>query len=79
MMDELIAAVNAYAAQGVIAPAVQNSLLAKLTDAQAALDRGNVTVVRNKLTDFIDVCSKRVPADAANVLIADAQYVLGRL
>jgi hypothetical protein len=35
--------------------------------------------LRNKLSDFIAVCSKRVPADVANVLIADAQYVLGTL
>ena len=37
------------------------------------------TVVRNKLTDFIDVCRKRLPADPASTLIADAQYILTRL
>jgi len=50
-----------------------------LNDAQAALDRGNVTVVRNKLSDFIGLCTRRVPADVANVLVADARYVLGTL
>ena len=78
-VQSLIAAVNAYATNGAIDPATENSLLAKLTDAQAALDRGNATVVRNKLSDFIDFCRKRVLVDVANVLIADAQYVLGTL
>ncbi|PYR02348.1 MAG: hypothetical protein DMG00_29080 [Acidobacteria bacterium] len=68
-----------YAAQGKIDPATENRLRAKLNDAQAALDRGNVTVVRNKLSDFIDVCTKRLPADVANVLVADARYVLSTL
>ena len=63
----------------VIDPATENRLRAKLNDAQAALDRGNVTVVRNKLSDFIDVCTKRLPADVANVLVADARYVLSTL
>ncbi|PYR06911.1 MAG: hypothetical protein DMF99_24660 [Acidobacteria bacterium] len=75
----LIASVNLYAAQGKIDPATENRLRAKLNDAQAALDRGNVTVVRNKLSDFIDVCTKRLPADVANVLVADARYVLSTL
>jgi len=78
-IQSLIAAVSAYGAHGTIDPATENSLLAKLNDAQAALNRGNVTVVRNKLSDFIGVCSKRVPADVANILVADAQYVLGTL
>ena len=78
-IQSLIAAVRAYGAHGTIDPATENSLLAKLTDAQAALDRGNVTVVRNKLSDFIGLCTRRVPADVANVLVADARYVLGTL
>ena len=78
-IQSLIAAVRAYGAHGTIDPATENSLLAKLNDAQAALDRGNVTVVRNKLSDFIGLCTRRVPADVANVLVADARYVLGTL
>jgi hypothetical protein len=78
-IQSLVVAVNAYATEGKVDPAAKNSLLAKLNDAQAALDRGNVIVVRNKLSDFIGVCRKRVPADVANALIADAQYVLGTL
>jgi hypothetical protein len=78
-IQSLKAAVNAYAAQGKIGQATRNSLLKKLDDAQAALDCGKVSVVRKKLSDFIVACRKRVVADVANVLIADAQYVLGTL
>jgi hypothetical protein len=78
-IQSLIAAVDLYAAQGRIDPATENSLRAKLNDAQAALDRGNVTVVRNKLSDFMNICTRRVPSDVANVLVADARYVLGTL
>jgi hypothetical protein len=75
----LIAAVDVYGQQGRIAPTTLNTLNAKLNDAQDAFDRGNVTVVRNKLSDFIDACGKRVASDVAAVLIADAQYVIGGL
>jgi hypothetical protein len=78
-IGSLKGAVNAYTALGKIVRATQNSLLETLDDAQAALDRGKVTVVRKKLADFIAVCRQRVVADVANVLIADAQYVLGTL
>ena len=75
----LIAAVDVYGVQGRIAPTTLNSLNTKLNDAQDAFDRGNLTVVRNKLSDFIDACGKRVAPEVAAVLIADAQYVIGRL
>jgi hypothetical protein len=75
-LRSLMAAVDVYAAQGQIDPSVRNSLIAKLNDAQAALDRQNATVVRNKLADFIDTCRKRLAVGVASVLIADAQYIL---
>ena len=78
-IQSLTAIVNAYGAQGKIDPATTKSLLAKLNDAQVALNRGRKTDVRHKLSDFIGVCNRRVTADVASRLIADAQYVLGTL
>jgi hypothetical protein len=78
-IQSLMAAVNVYATQGKIDPATKKSLLEKLNDAQAALSRGRVADVRRKLSDFIGICGKRVPAAVASVLVADAQYVLGTL
>jgi len=78
-VQSLMAAVHVYRSQGKINPATEKSLLAKLKEAQDALALGNVAVVRRKLSDFIAVCSNRVPADVATVLIADAQYVLDAL
>ena len=70
---------NLYATQARIDATTQNSLIAKLNEAQSALERGNTNVARNKLAAVIDECRKRVAADVANVLIADALYVLGTL
>jgi FIMAH domain-containing protein/beta-propeller repeat-containing protein len=79
-IDSLIAAVNTYRAQGQMDATVGKSLLMKLNDAQAALDRGNLTAARGSLRDFIDQCSaktgKGITAAAASVLIADAQFVI---
>jgi hypothetical protein len=38
-----------------------------------------VTEVRTELSDFVRACNKLAPADVSNVLVADAQYVLGTL
>jgi hypothetical protein len=78
-IQSVTTAVNIYIAGGQIDAATRNSLMAKLQDAQNAYDRGNLTVVRNKLADFIDVCGKRLNAAVAAVLTADAQYVLDQL
>jgi len=78
-IGSLATAVDFYASQGRIDATTSNSLRAKLSEAQSALDRGNLTVVHNKLEDFIDVCTKKLSADVASVLIADARYVLGAL
>jgi Beta-propeller repeat len=78
--QSLIDAVNVFSAQGKISPAVANSLVSKLTEAKKARDRGNETVFRNKLDDFINQVRASsggsIAADAAQVLIADAEYVL---
>ena len=79
-IDSLIASVNIYAEQGSIDASKQNGLLAKLNDAKAALDRGNISAASGNLRDFIDQCTAQsgrgVSAAAAAVLTADAQYVL---
>jgi len=82
-INSLIATVNIYAAQGIIDGSTQKTLLAKLTDAQAALAHGNSTAARGKLSDFIDQCTaqrdKRIPAAAADLLIGDARSVMAGL
>jgi hypothetical protein len=80
-IDSLIASVNIYALQGKIGNSNQRSLLSKLNDAKAALDRGNTSAASGKLRDLIDQCNAQsgrgISADAAAVLAADAAYVLG--
>ena len=48
-----------------------------------AFDRGNLTVVRAKLNDFIAAVNaqtgKGVAVDAGQVLVTDTRYVLGTL
>ena len=80
-IDSLIASVNIYALQGKIEDAQQRSLLSKLNDAKAALDRGNTSAASAKLRDLIDQCNTQsgrgISADAAMVLAGDAEYVRG--
>jgi hypothetical protein len=82
-IDSLIASVNFYTDEGMINVANQRSLLAKLDDAKAALERGNASGAAGKLRDFIDQCraqsGRGIGTDTAVVLIADAQYVLATL
>jgi hypothetical protein len=82
-IDSLIASVNFYAGEGRIDASNQRSLLAKLNDAKAALDRGNTAAAAGKLRDFIDQCTAQsgrgIGTDTAVELIADAQYVLATL
>jgi FIMAH domain/Beta-propeller repeat len=82
-IDTLIDAVNTFAASGQINPSVGRSLLAKLDDAKQALSRGNVVAARSKLLDFKSQVSAKIgqgisPA-AAQLLIADTDYVIGTL
>ena len=82
-VDSLIAAVNAFSAQSLIEASSRKTLLAKLYEVKAALDRGNKSAARGSLRDFIDQCSaksgKGVATSAATVLVSDAQYVLTTL
>jgi hypothetical protein len=54
-----------------------------LNDAKQAAQRGNKTAAINKLQEFIDLVraqsGRHITADAAQILIADAQYVIGTL
>jgi hypothetical protein len=82
-VESLIAAVNAFTASGSIDPNTAGALVAKLEEAQQAIARGNVTVGEHKLQDFINQVNVKagrgVTVEAANVLVADAQYVLGTM
>jgi FIMAH domain-containing protein/beta-propeller repeat-containing protein len=82
-IDSLIASVNIFALQGKIDASKQRGLLATLNDAKAALDRGNRSVASAKLREFLDQCTAQsgrgISVDAAAVLTADTNYVLGTL
>jgi len=61
----------------------ENSLLAKLNAAAASLNRGNAGSARGQLGAFINEVSaqkgKKIPAAAADALIASAQQILAGL
>jgi hypothetical protein len=82
-IDTLIDAVNIFVSAGQIDAAVGRSLLVKLQDAKQALSRGSVTAARGKLSDFkSQVAAKTgqgIAPSAAQLLFADADYVLGTL
>jgi hypothetical protein len=82
-IDTLIGAVNSFVAAGQIDASVGKSLLVKLNDAKQALARGSLTAARGKLSDFkSQVAAKSgqgIAPSAAQVLLADADYVLGTL
>ena len=80
-VDSLIGSVNAFA--GEMQESAYNSLMAKLTEAKAALERGNVNTARNKLEEVVNYCTREsgraISTRAATSLITDARYVLGTL
>ena len=83
-VGSLIAAVNVFVGDGRIDDSnTPNGLLAKLNDAQDAIDKGKNNVGINKLREFIDQVNGRagrsIAPDAAQVLVTDAQYVIGTL
>jgi hypothetical protein len=83
-LDSLIASVNVFAAQKRIDdPAVVKRLLGKLADAKQAMERGNKATAIARLQDFIDQVKtqngRHITPDAAQILIADALYVIGTL
>ena len=82
-IDTLIGAVNTFIAAGQIDASGGRSLLSKLEDAKQLLSRGNLAAARNKLADFKTQVSaqsgRSISPSAAQLLIADADYVLGTL
>jgi hypothetical protein len=82
-IDSLIGAVDAFVSAGQIDASVGRSLVSKLGEAKQALTRGNLTAAGNKLTDFksqvLAKSGKGIGPGAAQLLIADADYVIGTL
>jgi photosystem II stability/assembly factor-like uncharacterized protein len=82
-IDTLIGAVNTFIAAGQIDASGGRSLLTKLQEAKQVLSRGNLAAARSKLTDFKSQVSaqsgRSISPSAAQLLIADADYVLGTL
>jgi uncharacterized repeat protein (TIGR01451 family) len=80
-VGSLITTVNVFTADGRISDSnTANGLLAKLNDAQDAIDKGKNNVAVNKLREFIDQVNGRagrsIAPDAAQLLVTDAQYVI---
>jgi hypothetical protein len=82
-IDTLIGATNTFIAAGQIDASVGRSLLSKLGDAKQALSRGNLAAARGKIADFRNQVSAQagqaISPAAAQLLIADADYVIGTL
>jgi len=82
-IDSLIEAVRIYEAGGTISSGTARGLMAKLTAAKDAQARGNLEAARAKLRDFISQCiaasGSSIGTATADVLIADARWVLERL
>jgi len=83
-IDSVIASVNVFAVENKIDDSnTVKSLLAKLNDAKQAAQRGNKTTAITKLQEFIDLVRAQnghhITVDAAQILVADAQYVIGTL
>jgi len=83
-IDSLIATVNVLAGQGKIDdPKIVKSLLDRLNDARVAAQGGKKAVAISKLQDFIDQVNaqrgRHITVDAAQILVTDAQYVIGTL
>jgi CSLREA domain-containing protein len=83
-LQSLVDAVNRFVEQGaIVGSKVSSGLLAKLQQAQDALDRNKPHVARNKLQDFIKQvegqAGNHLSADAARILVTDTGYVLSTL
>jgi hypothetical protein len=83
-LQSLVDAVNRFVEQGAIVGSKASSgLLAKLQQAQDALDRNKPHVARNKLRDFINQvegkAGNHLSADAARILVTDTEDVLSTL
>ena len=82
--QSLVSAVNRFTSEGKIDNSgIQNSLLKKLENAQKDIDKGKLDTAINKLQAFIAEVQaqsgKHITEDAANLLIADAQWVIDHL
>lgn len=80
-VGSLITTVNVFTADGRISDSnTANRLLAKLNDVQDAIDKDKNNVAVNKLREFIDQvygrAGRSIAADAAQLLVTDAQYVI---
>jgi hypothetical protein len=76
--------VNRFFQEGKIDNAgIRDSLLAKLQQAQNAIDKGKIPLAINLLNAFINEVQaqsgKHITAEAAKILIADAKWVINRL
>ena len=83
-VQNLISIVNRLLAEGKIDNAgIANSLIKKLENAQKSLDKGQLKAAVNQLNAFINEVQaqsgKHIAADAASLLIADAQYIIAHL
>jgi photosystem II stability/assembly factor-like uncharacterized protein len=80
-VESLMATVQAYASD--MTPSAHSRLLAKLADARAALQRGNLNLTANKLQEIVNYCTREsgdaMSHSVAKLLITDAQFVLGTL
>ena len=82
--QSLVSAVNRFTSEGKIDNSgIQNSLLKKLENAQKDIDKGKLDTAINKLQAFITEVQaqsgKHITEDAANLLIADTQWVIDHL
>jgi hypothetical protein len=82
-IDTLIGAVNTFIAARQIDASSGRSLLSTLEDAKRLLSRGNLAAARSKLKEFKSQVSaqtgRSISPSAAQLLIADADYVTGTL
>jgi len=83
-IDSLIASVNVFAGQIKIDDASTVSvLLKKANEAKQAMQGGKKAVAVSKLQDFIGLVQEQggrhITVDAAQILVSDAQYVIGTL
>jgi hypothetical protein len=82
-VDSTMAALNYFYSLGDIKDGIYNGLLAKLEAAQAALARGQYGAAANNLNAFINQIlaqkGKGITEDAADLLMADAQWVISTL
>jgi len=80
-IQSTIAGVNRFYAEGKIDSAgIRSNLLDKLNTAQTYLNKDNIKAAKNALQAFINAVQaqsgKHITADAATLLITDAQWVI---